>query len=169
MPSKFLALAAGALASLVAAADLASAGNSVRIYTNNPSGTTVYTNDPRNTKVYVTPNAHAMIPNMFGMLGAYASAPYAYAPAAPAAAPADLKLSFGCEVAGTPVEYPDDIRITNPYSFAIGAGVKVAYAAPYGHSGEVLLPAMAPGQSIYVDGAVEGGLAPGVSCTAVQK
>lgn len=78
-----------------------------------------------------------------------------------------IKLSFDCVVDGTPVEFPNDIRISNPYSFAT-ASVQVAYAAPGGNTGVVMLPALAPGQGIFVSNAVPGGGIVGMACTAQQ-
>lgn len=86
----------------------------------------------------------------------------------PVAPPVPGRLVLECVVAGEPVEMPDDILISNPYSFAIGPGVEVAYSAPLGNSGVAVLPFLAPGQSVYVRDALRGGLAPGVGCTAVQ-
>ncbi|MDF0603963.1 hypothetical protein P1J78_24965 [Psychromarinibacter sp. C21-152] len=79
-----------------------------------------------------------------------------------------LKLSFACVVSGTPVEFPNDIRISNPYDFATGA-VQVAYLAPGNHSGLVNLPALAPGEGVFVSNAVPGGMTAGAPCEAVQK
>ncbi len=84
-------------------------------------------------------------------------------------APAPVfKLSFDCVVAGTPVEFPNDIRISNPYDFSVAAGTVAFYSAPYGNTGTVTLPALAPGAGIYVSNAVPGGITAGTPCSASQ-
>lgn len=77
-----------------------------------------------------------------------------------------LNISLDCEVAGTPVEFPDDIRISNPYSFAIAAGTVASYLAPFGNTGTVVLPALEPGHGVYVSNAVPGGITAGSACSA---
>ena len=79
-----------------------------------------------------------------------------------------LKLSFACEVAGTPVEFPNDIRISNPYNFTVQAGTVAHYSAPFGNTGTVVLPELAPGAGIYVSNAVPGGITAGTPCSASQ-
>ena len=79
-----------------------------------------------------------------------------------------LKLSFDCVVAGTPVEFPNDIRISNPYSFTVAAGTVATYSAPFGNSGTVVLPALAPGAGVYVSNAVPGGITAGAACSASE-
>ena len=81
---------------------------------------------------------------------------------------AKMKLKFDCVVAGTPVEFPNDIRISNPYNFAVAAGTVVAYSAPFGNSGTVVLPALAPGAGFFVSNAVPGGITAGAACAASQ-
>ena len=80
----------------------------------------------------------------------------------------NMKMKFDCVVSGTPVEFPNDIRISNPYSFAIGAGTVVAYKAPFGNAGTVVLPALAPGAGFHVSNAVPGGITAGAPCSASQ-
>ncbi|MEM6693222.1 MAG: hypothetical protein AAF626_00975 [Pseudomonadota bacterium] len=87
----------------------------------------------------------------------------------PVLAPEVVKLSFDCIVAGTPVVFPNDIYISNPYDFTTTDGVKVAYAAPGGSEGTVTLPAIEPGEGIYVSNAVKGGMTPGTTCSAMEE
>ena len=72
------------------------------------------------------------------------------------------------KLCGSPVEFPDDIRITNPHNFATDAGIVVAYNAPYGNTGTVVLPALAPGAGFHVSNAVPGGVTAGAPCSASQ-
>ena len=76
-----------------------------------------------------------------------------------------VSIGFRCEVSGTPVEFPNDIRLTRVVG-ATTAGTSVAYAVPGGHTGVVTLPALAAGQSYHVSNAVPGGLPAGTACTA---
>ncbi|MCG6901837.1 MAG: hypothetical protein LJE68_04065 [Rhodobacter sp.] len=79
-----------------------------------------------------------------------------------------MKLSFNCVVSGTPVEFPDDISISHNYNFTVPAGTMIAYTAPFGNSGTVALPALAPGKRFVVSHAVPGGITAGAPCTATQ-
>ena len=79
-----------------------------------------------------------------------------------------MKLKIDCVVSGTPVEFPNDIRISNPYNFAIDTGTVVAYNAPFGNTGTVVLPALAPGAGFHVSNAVPGGITAGAPCTVSQ-
>lgn len=81
--------------------------------------------------------------------------------------PQPMALAFDCVVAGTPVEFPNDIHISNANGFAT-AGVKVAYLAPGGHSGMVTLPPLSPGEGVYVANAVPGGMVAGAACEVHQ-
>lgn len=74
-------------------------------------------------------------------------------------------LQLDCVVAGTPVEFPNDIRISNPYRFALDAGT-IGYSAPGGHSGTVNVATLGPGQGFYVSNAVPGGMTAGAPCSA---
>ena len=81
---------------------------------------------------------------------------------------ARVKLRFDCIVAGTPVEFPNDILISNPYNFTVAAGTQAAYSAPFGNAGTVVLPTLAPGAGFLVSNAVPGGVTAGAACTANQ-
>jgi hypothetical protein len=81
---------------------------------------------------------------------------------------ARAKLQFDCVVAGTPVEFPNDIFISNPYNFTVAAGTQASYNAPFGNTGTVLLPALAPGAGFWVSNAVPGGVTAGAACSAKQ-
>ncbi len=79
-----------------------------------------------------------------------------------------IKLQFNCVVQGTPVEFPNDIAISHNYNFTVPAGTKVAYVAPFGKSGVVTLPALAPGKVHYVMNVFPGGGPAGAPCSASQ-
>lgn len=79
-----------------------------------------------------------------------------------------IKLQFACVVAGTPVEFPNDIAISNTYNFATPAGVSVSYTAPFGNTGVVTLPSLAPGATHIVSNAIPGGHPAGAPCTATE-
>lgn len=79
-----------------------------------------------------------------------------------------LAKSVGCSVAGTPVEFPDDIWIMNKGLVAISAGTSVHWAVPaVGKSGNhVLAAALAPGQGVKVSGVLGSGVEAGKPCKA---
>jgi hypothetical protein len=79
-----------------------------------------------------------------------------------------IKMKFNCVVAGTPTEFPNDIAISHNYGFTVPAGTKVAYTAPYGNTGIVTLPALAPGTYFFVYNAIPGGMQAGAPCSASQ-
>lgn len=79
-----------------------------------------------------------------------------------------IKLSFDCVVAGTPVAFPNDLFISNPYEFILEEGVEVAYLAGE-ESGIVILPEIEPGEGVYVQSALEDGLEAGTACSAVEQ
>ncbi len=79
-----------------------------------------------------------------------------------------IKLQFKCVVKGTPVEFPNDIAIWHSYSFTVPAGTKVAYTAPYGKTGTVVLPALPPNTYHFVNNVFPGGGPAGAPCTATQ-
>lgn len=75
------------------------------------------------------------------------------------------RLDLDCVVAGTPVDRPNDIRISNPHTFALEAGT-IQYTAPLGNAGIVNVPVLGPGQAFYVSNAVPGGTSRGAACSA---
>lgn len=76
-----------------------------------------------------------------------------------------LRVRMGCVITGTPVESPDDIRLTAQHTIA--AGSVATWSIP-GTSlgGTVTLPAMVPGQSLFVPNVLPGGWPAGNGCTA---
>jgi hypothetical protein len=79
-----------------------------------------------------------------------------------------MKLKFNCVVAGSPTEFPNDIAISHNYNFTVPAGTLVAYTAPFGNSGTVALPALAPGKYFFLSNVIPGGGPAGAPCTASQ-
>ena len=80
------------------------------------------------------------------------------------------KLSLyhlGCQVAGTPVEFPNDVELTNTGATTIPSGYKVHWVVPAPHhegtyTFSVPLPA---GQHVFIGNAVPGGAGAGEACT----
>jgi len=91
--------------------------------------------------------------------------PYVRVPADPVRV-TPYRMEFDCMVAGTPVEFPDDIRIANPYGFTVPAGTVAVYTGPFGNSGQVILPMLKPGGGVYVAHAIPGGAEAGAWCSA---
>lgn len=80
--------------------------------------------------------------------------------------PVTMFFSFGCVVQGTPVEFPDDIVITNKGPGTVPAGTKAKWTLA-NKTGVVTLPELAKGKTFFVANAFPGGLAAGTPCTAV--
>lgn len=168
MSLKFISTLAGAAMALSALP--VSAGNTIVKFTTGPAG--VYA--PNAFAYSTSPNVFSMFrraPSMAFRNGAFVEAgprtrvlreSYGRAPGF------SLKLGFDCVAQGTPVEFPNDIRISNPYDFTTPAGIEVAYAAPYGNAGVVVLPALKPGHGVFVSNAVPGGIPAGAPCSAVE-
>lgn len=80
---------------------------------------------------------------------------------------AKLKLKMRCAVAGSPVEFPNDIYVANASRFAMRAGKTVHWQIT-GTSikGSAVLPALAPGKGVYLSNAIPGGLTAGTPCVA---
>ncbi|WP_334192363.1 hypothetical protein [Pararhodobacter sp.] len=76
-----------------------------------------------------------------------------------------LRLRLNCAVAGTPVEFPDDLHIWADFPVAAGT---VAHWNVTGTSmqGSVVLPALAAGQYYFAAHALPGGWPAGSACTA---
>ena len=79
-----------------------------------------------------------------------------------------LSVKVGCVVRGTPVEFPDDIFLSNDGTATIPAGFKVEWevAAPPTSGIHTFAAAVAPGTGVFVQGALPGGVPAGVACTA---
>lgn len=71
-----------------------------------------------------------------------------------------------CTVAGTPSEFPDDLRIANAGVVAIPAGTQVKWKAQ-GNSGiAALTQSLQPGKTLKLDGVLPGGVEAGTACSA---
>lgn len=76
-----------------------------------------------------------------------------------------LQVILHCAVAGTPVEFPDDLHIWSDY--AVAAGTQAAWSVTGTNMhGTVVLPAMAAGQFYFASGVLPGGWEAGRPCTA---
>jgi hypothetical protein len=75
----------------------------------------------------------------------------------------------GCTVAGTPVEFPDDIWIINKGLGKLVAGTKVQWSIP-GYSSykgtHTLVADLTPGQGVKLSGVLGGGVEAGHDCAA---
>lgn len=74
-------------------------------------------------------------------------------------------LRLHCAVAGTPVEFPDDLHIWSDHAVAAGTVASWSVTGTSMH-GSVVLPALAPGQFYFVSHALPGGVEAGHPCTA---
>src|SRR5690606_11438322 len=72
-----------------------------------------------------------------------------------------------CVVSGTPVEFPNDIRVTNLGSTAIPAGTKINWEVNPSTKGNYeLSSALNPNQSASLSNVLGGGLEAGTPCSA---
>jgi hypothetical protein len=80
----------------------------------------------------------------------------------------DLSKFLGCQVAGTPSEFPDDIWIMNKGLGTIAAGTKVHWSVPAASKKGtyVLVSALAPGKGVAVSGVLGSGVEAGKPCSA---
>lgn len=76
-----------------------------------------------------------------------------------------LRLSLNCSVAGTPVEFPDDLHIWSTHAIAAGTVATWSVTGTSMH-GSMVLPALAPGQFYFASGVLPGGMEAGRPCTA---
>jgi hypothetical protein len=74
----------------------------------------------------------------------------------------------GCQVAGTPSEFPDDLRFTNKGVGVLKAGTKISWKlAGYATGGtHTLVADLAPGSTVFASGVIAGGVEAGHDCTA---
>lgn len=71
-----------------------------------------------------------------------------------------------CTVAGTPSEFPDDLRIANAGVVAIPAGTQLKWKVQ-GDSGIASLgQALQPGKTLKLNGVLPGGIEAGTACSA---
>jgi hypothetical protein len=80
----------------------------------------------------------------------------------------NLAKVVGCQVAGTPSEFPDDIWIMNKGLGTLTAGTKVHWKVPFaGKQGNYTLgAALAPGAGVKLSGVLSGGVEAGKPCAA---
>jgi hypothetical protein len=80
----------------------------------------------------------------------------------------NLMKIVGCNVAGSPSEFPDDIKIINKGFGPLVAGTKVKWSVPSaGKAGVYTLGAgLAAGQAVVVSGVLGAGIEAGRPCTA---
>ncbi len=82
----------------------------------------------------------------------------------------DAKVKIGailkCTVAGTPSEFPDDLRIANAGVVAIPVGTQFKWKVQ-GVSGIASLgQALKPGKALKLNGVLQGGVEAGTACSA---
>ena len=84
--------------------------------------------------------------------------------------PGKLQLAkiAGCVVAGTPSEFPDDLRFTNKGVGVLKAGTKISWKiAGYSTGGtHILVADLSPGSTVFASGILGGGVEAGRDCTA---
>jgi hypothetical protein len=80
----------------------------------------------------------------------------------------ERRASVGCLVAGTPVEFPNDLYLTNKGTEALKAGTKLKFAVQStGAKGALLLNTdIAVGAQVKVADVLNGGAEAGAPCTA---
>ena len=80
----------------------------------------------------------------------------------------NLMKIVDCDVAGSPSEFPDDIKIINKGFGPLVAGTKVKWSVPSaGKAGVYTLGAgLASGKAVVVSGVLPGGIAAGEACNA---
>jgi hypothetical protein len=80
------------------------------------------------------------------------------------------KVKFGailkCSVAGTPSEFPDDLRIANAGVVAIPAGTQFKWKVQGASGIAALGQALQPGKSVKLNGVLDGGVEAGTVCSA---
>ena len=71
-----------------------------------------------------------------------------------------------CRAHGTPIDFPDDIIVTNEGPGFVRAGTKIRWQMDGGSQGIHVLPALAPSESTYIFKANPGGIPTGRKCKA---
>ena len=81
---------------------------------------------------------------------------------------ANLKFQprLDCRAHGTPIDFPDDIIVTNEGPGFVRAGTKIKWQMDGGSQGVHVLPALAPTESTYIFKANPGGIPTGRKCSA---
>jgi hypothetical protein len=80
----------------------------------------------------------------------------------------NLMKIVGCAVSGSPVEFPDDVKIINKGFGPLVAGTKVKWSVPSaGKQGVYTLTAgLASGKAVLLSGVLPGGVEAGNACSA---
>jgi hypothetical protein len=78
-----------------------------------------------------------------------------------------IALNLDCAVAGTPAEFPDDLRITNAGSTTIPVGTQIKWRikSPRLSGAAVLSAPLKAGKTVRIDGVLAGGLEAGTPCS----
>lgn len=78
----------------------------------------------------------------------------------------NIGLRLNCAVAGTPVEFPDDLVIANAGLIDVAAGTQIQWqVAAAGQTGiAVLAKTLKPGKSVKFNGVLAGGVEIGTAC-----
>jgi hypothetical protein len=78
---------------------------------------------------------------------------------------------FDCVVQGSPVEFPDDVLLTNKLTTTVAKGKTIHWSVPNTtRQGDyVLTEDLLGGKSVFVTGAIPGGMSAGVKCDAKLK
>lgn len=71
-----------------------------------------------------------------------------------------------CHAHGTPIDFPDDILVTNEGPGTVRAGTRIRWRMESGNDGTYALPALAPKESTYIFAVNPGGISTGSRCTA---
>lgn len=76
-------------------------------------------------------------------------------------------VTLDCAVAGTPAEFPDDLRITNagPTTIPVGTQIKWRIKSPRLSGAAVLSAPLKAGKTVRIDGVLAGGLEAGTACS----
>jgi len=79
-----------------------------------------------------------------------------------------LSKIVSCAVAGSPSEFPDDVKIINGGLGTLAAGTKVKWSVPSASKQGVftLASALNPGKAVLVSGVLPGGVEAGRPCSA---
>jgi hypothetical protein len=78
-----------------------------------------------------------------------------------------LVVALECHVAGTPSEFPDDLRITNAGTVAVPVGTQIKWktVSPRLSGAAVLTASLQAGKSVRIEGVLAGGLEAGTPCS----
>jgi len=74
----------------------------------------------------------------------------------------------GCQVSGTPSEFPDDLWFLNKGAGTLKAGTKIKWSVPFSSDSGVytLVADLNPGKGVFASGILGGGVEAGHDCKA---